>query len=247
MGLGKRGNQVFLIDFGLAKKYRDPKTNSHIPYREGKSLTGTARYASLNSHNGIEQATRDDLESIGYILVYFLKGQLPWQGLRAQSKKSKYDSIAEVKASTSLEELCEDLPPVLATYLAYCRDLGFDERPDMMYLRRIFREFFTGEGYRYDAEYDWKKLKEQKEAAARNGDPSAAAEIPRGLTMLTEEIAPKSAAADGDAGAGACAGAAAGAAAAPKSGFTRRESGLGRRADANPKPDPRLDALRSKK
>jgi serine/threonine protein kinase len=110
MGVGKKKHQVYIIDFGLAKRYKDPKTGLHIAYRDGKSLTGTARYASINTHLGIEQARRDDLESLAYVLIYFLKGELPWQGLKAKNMKEKYEKIMEKKISTNVEILCKGLP-----------------------------------------------------------------------------------------------------------------------------------------
>jgi len=107
MGVAKKLHMVHIIDFGLSKKYRDPKTLQHIPYRTNKNLTGTARYASLNTHLGIEQGRRDDLEALGYVFLYFLRGSLPWQGLRAANKKQKYDKISQKKLTIPIETLCE--------------------------------------------------------------------------------------------------------------------------------------------
>lgn len=101
---------IYIIDFGLAKKYRDSRTMLHIPYREGKHLTGTARYASISTHLGIEQARRDDLEAVAYVLLYFIRGSLPWQGLKAGTKRDKYDKIMEKKMGTPIEQLCKYCP-----------------------------------------------------------------------------------------------------------------------------------------
>ena len=105
MGIGRRKHYVYIIDFGLTKKYRNPKNGQHIPYKDGKSLTGTARYASLNTHIGIEQSRRDDLECLGFVLIYFLKGGLPWQGVKAKTRKEKYDLIKGMKTNVPIEEL----------------------------------------------------------------------------------------------------------------------------------------------
>ncbi|XP_044487543.1 casein kinase 1-like protein 2 [Mangifera indica] len=162
MGLGRRANQVYVIDFGLAKRYRDTATHQHIPYRENKNLTGTARYASMNTHLGIEQSRRDDLESLGYVLMYFLRGSLPWQGLKAGTKKQKYEKISEKKVSTSIEALCRGYPTEFASYFHYCRSLRFDDKPDYPYLKRIFRDLFIREGFQFDYVFDWTILKYQQ-------------------------------------------------------------------------------------
>ncbi|XP_025013517.2 casein kinase 1-like protein 2 isoform X1 [Ricinus communis] len=166
MGLGRRANQVYIIDFGLAKKYRDTSTHQHIPYRENKNLTGTARYASMNTHLGIEQSRRDDLESLGYVLMYFLRGSLPWQGLKAGTKKQKYEKISEKKVSTSIEALCRGYPTEFASYFHYCRSLRFDDKPDYAYLKRLFRDLFIREGFQFDYVFDWTILKYQQSQIA---------------------------------------------------------------------------------
>ncbi|KAL5221880.1 hypothetical protein ABZP36_026593 [Zizania latifolia] len=162
MGLGKRANQVYMIDFGLAKKYRDTSTHQHIPYRENKNLTGTARYASVNTHLGIEQSRRDDMESLGYVLMYFLRGSLPWQGLKAGTKKQKYEKISERKIATSIEALCRGYPSEFASYFHYCRSLRFEDLPDYQYLKRLFRDLFIREGFQFDYVFDWTILKYQQ-------------------------------------------------------------------------------------
>lgn len=155
IGLGKKAQICHIIDFGLAKKYRDPKTHQHICYRENKNLTGTARYASINTHVGIEQSRRDDLESLGYVLMYFIRGSLPWQGLKANTKKQKYEKIMEKKMSTPSDVLCKGHPNEFRAYFEYCRALRFDDKPDYAYLKRLLKELFFRKGFQFDAMFDW--------------------------------------------------------------------------------------------
>lgn len=151
-------NTIYCIDFGLSKRYRHPRTLQHIPAREGRSLTGTPRYASINNHLGVEQSRRDDLESIGYVLVYFLKGGLPWQGLKAKSASKKYKLIMEKKQTVSIPALCTGCPNQFAEYLAYCRSLKFEAKPNISYLRGMFRDLFRSQGYTNNLQWDWTRI-----------------------------------------------------------------------------------------
>lgn len=135
-GVKEKAHHLYLIDFGLSKRYWDKQ---HSPISQKLSLTGTARYASINAHRGIEQSRRDDLEAIGHMLVYFVRGQLPWSGLEAKTKQEKYQKIKEKKEQMPLNELCEGFPDCFERYLHYCRNLGFKDRPDYDMLFKLFR------------------------------------------------------------------------------------------------------------
>ncbi len=151
-------NQIHLVDFGMAKQYRDPRTKQHIPYREKKSLSGTARYMSINTHLGREQSRRDDLEALGHVFFYFLRGQLPWQGLKAPTNKQKYEKIGEKKRTTALNDLSIGLPHQFATYLETVRNLNFEETPNYEGYRNLLLSALTDIGETADGQYDWMKL-----------------------------------------------------------------------------------------
>ncbi|KAG8428046.1 Palmitoylated plasma membrane-bound casein kinase [Metarhizium acridum] len=154
----KSSNVIHVVDFGMAKQYRDPKTKQHIPYRERKSLSGTARYMSINTHLGREQSRRDDLEALGHVFMYFLRGGLPWQGLKAATNKQKYEKIGEKKQTTAIKDLCEGFPEEFSKYLTYVRNLGFEDTPDYDYLRELFTQALKNTGEVEDGEYDWMKI-----------------------------------------------------------------------------------------
>lgn len=155
MGLNDDSNKLYIIDYGLAKKYRDQHTHEHIAYIEGKSLTGTARYASINALSGCEQSRRDDMEAIGYVMIYLLKGHLPWMGIDGATNQERYRKIAECKRNTPLEVLCENLPKEIIVYMRKVRSLKFTEKPQYAAYRKLFRTLFNDLKFTFDYQYDW--------------------------------------------------------------------------------------------
>lgn len=153
-------NLIYMVDFGMAKQYRDPRTKQHIPYRERKSLSGTARYMSINTHFGREQSRRDDLESLGHVFFYFLRGSLPWQGLKAPNNKLKYEKIGLTKQKLDPRDLLMNgaIPEQFATYLKYARNLKFEEEPDYDYLIELIDEVLLQWHLEDDGHYDWMDL-----------------------------------------------------------------------------------------
>ena len=121
-------------------------------------MTGTARYTSINTHLGIEQSRRDDIEGLGYVFIYFLRGNLPWQGLVANNKKEKYHRIVESKLSISTEELCAGYPSEFSQLITYAKNLAFEDCPDYAYLKRMLSDILIREGQVYDNIYDWMSL-----------------------------------------------------------------------------------------
>lgn len=145
--------KLYCVDFGLAKRYIK-KNGEHIPYSENKRFCGTARYASIAAHKQLEQGRKDDLEAIGYILIYMYRGKLPWQGIKNKDKKVRYKLIGEKKVSCTEEELCEGMPKEFCVFLKYVRNMDFDEKPHYSALRNMFVKLYESKNYKSD-KLDW--------------------------------------------------------------------------------------------
>ena len=161
IGKNDKSKIIYIIDFGLSKRYIDKNTGKHIPYKEGKGLTGTARYVSLFTHYGIEQSRRDDIEGIAYNLIYLAKGKLPWQGVKTKNKKEKHKKIMESKLTYTPDILCEGLPDELPNLLKYSRELEFEDRPDYKDIKLMFKNYIVKHGGTLDWEFDWDKSKSE--------------------------------------------------------------------------------------
>ena len=159
IGIDINSYKVYLIDFGLSKKYRSSRTLQHIKYSENKKLIGTARYASINALAGIEQGRRDDMEALSYVLIYFLRGSLPWQGLRINKKEDRYKKILEKKKIVNSKELCIGLPNQFSDFVDYCRLLKFDEEPNYEFLKGLLIQVMNNNFFEFDYVYDWSDKK----------------------------------------------------------------------------------------
>ena len=155
IGKGENEHIIYLIDYGLAKRYREEYTNFHIPLRQNIKLTGTIRYASCNAINKKELSRRDDMESIGYLLIYLSKGVLPWQGLKIKQKSEKYSKIREIKMTIETNKLCEGLPEEFGEYIDLVKNLEFEEEPDYTRYINMFNELIKKKEFVKDYLYDW--------------------------------------------------------------------------------------------
>ena len=155
LGLNENKHIVYLIDIGLLNRYYIKWTEEHIQFEKNRTLTGTARYASINNLKGYEQSRRDDLESLGYTLIYLLKGNLPWQGIKVNSGESRDQKILEFKRSIPVEELCNNMPHEFIDYINYTRNLKFEEKPDYDYLKKLLYNVLDKNKYEFDFWYDW--------------------------------------------------------------------------------------------
>ena len=155
IGIKEKSKYIYLLDFGLSKKYIDEKTNKHYNFEKNNKLIGNARYSSINALEGGTQSRRDDLESLGYLLLFFLLGRLPWQGYVSNSKEDKYYKITEIKKKTTAKELCENLPKQFEEYIIYTRNLKYEAIPDYNYLKNLFHALLKQNNWPFDYYYDW--------------------------------------------------------------------------------------------
>ena len=152
---------IYLIDYGLSKKYKDVKNDIHIPFKSDRPITGTIRYVSINTHKGIEQSRRDDIESACYIITYFLNGKLDWDGIKCKTKEEKIQKIMEKKEEFKNNKEYKKLPQTFSQIFQYVYHLGFEEKPNYEYIFSTINkglEQFEGESNYEKTLYDWQSI-----------------------------------------------------------------------------------------
>ena len=146
---------IYLIDFGISKKYRSDRTKKHIQFNITKTMCGTARYASMNALSGLQLSRRDDLESLSYMILYFLTKKLPWQGITAKSLATRYKKIYEKKFELEKWDKFLSLPIQIQNFIKYCRNLGFSEDPNYKLMKNFFYDLMKQNEFVDDKNFSW--------------------------------------------------------------------------------------------
>lgn len=158
--LGRKDPRIiYMIDFGLSKKYRSERTMKHIQFSLTKKLAGTARYASVNALKGFELSRRDDLESFCYMLLFFTLKKLPWQGIKAKTLPRRYKKICNIKELFNIDEYKNIVPLEIIKIFKYVKKLKFDEEPNYDKIRDLFKNLLNKLGYNENETFSWIKDK----------------------------------------------------------------------------------------
>jgi len=189
MGVGANAHKVYLIDFGLANFFRNTD-GSHMAYRTDAPFRGTHRYASINAHFKIEQSRRDDLEGLGYVLIYFLRGGLPWQNINC-SRRRRRKMIGDSKKGVTLEQLCEGLPVEFKEYMDLVRNITYESDPPYRHLRKLFKRCFRREGYKKDFVFDWTSTDTTSDATSVAGFHSSIGGSDSSLSTMEDDGVPR--------------------------------------------------------
>lgn len=159
---GENLDRIYMIDFGLSRHFIG-KEGQHKPLSNNRGFVGTPRYASKNAHLGISQSRRDDVESIGYLSLFFMTGKLPWQNIKVKDKVQKHNILHQYKNSMSIEKICEGLPYEFAQYLGYARNMAYNQLPDYDRLRNFFKGMAKRHGLEFDYKWDWSETQKFKD------------------------------------------------------------------------------------
>jgi serine/threonine protein kinase len=148
---------IYIIDFGLSKKYRSSRTGKHISFSKTKKFNGTLKFSSINCMKGIEMTRRDDLESTGYMLIYLIRGNLPWSQFENNNLGESFEKTYQMKSTITNQELCKYLPKEFCYYMDYVKSLKFEENPNYLYLRSLFFSILDKMNDKYDLKFSWIK------------------------------------------------------------------------------------------
>ncbi|CAK92946.1 unnamed protein product (macronuclear) [Paramecium tetraurelia] len=166
-GIEDESSKIYVVDFGISKIYRDAQGNI-LPFRDNASFIGTTRYASIAAHKGHELSRKDDIESLIYVLLYFMKGQLPWQNMQNVSDEERTVKVGEMKMNMDPRELCKDVPIEFAKILEYLKQLQYNSDPNYYFVYHQFEKAAENQGIQLDNIFDWDQQQQMKISQSNN-------------------------------------------------------------------------------